>query len=264
MARKAVLAAFAFVVFGGAAVAQQAPAPLVITDDAIGILRQHQVGSLIVPQGQPPFPAVIVLHGCNGVSANTRVWARRLASWGYAALIVDSFSARGLRQVCDGSRALPGPARAQDVYTAAAYLRSRRDIDASRIGALGYSHGGWTGLWAATHHAVERFGGPPLAAIVSLYPFCPKVAPPLDTDVLILAGDADDWAPSSRCTEFVGKYPSEAPHRPSLVVYSGVHHSFEVNAPDRLYFGHDLRYDAKAAEDAFPRVRQFFDRHLRP
>ena len=178
--------------------------------------------------------------------------------------MVDSFSARGLRQVCDGSRALPGTVRAQDVYTAAAYLRSRRDIDASRVGALGYSHGGWTGLWAAAHRAAERFGRPPLAAVVSLYPFCPKFAPPLDTDVLILAGDADDWALSWRCTEFSAKYTADAAHRPSLVVYPGAHHSFEVNAPDRLYFGHDLRYDAKAAEDAFLRVRQFFDQHLRP
>jgi poly(3-hydroxybutyrate) depolymerase len=83
MARKAVLAALALLGLGGAAVAQEVPAlpaPLVITDDTIGILRQHQVGSLILPQGQPPYPAVIVLHGCNGVSANTRVWARRLAS----------------------------------------------------------------------------------------------------------------------------------------------------------------------------------------
>ena len=90
-------------------VARPTRAPPHISDETIGILRQHQVGSLILPQGKPPFPAVLVMHGCNGVSPNTRVWARRLASWGYAALIIDSFSNRGLKQVCDGSRALPGP-----------------------------------------------------------------------------------------------------------------------------------------------------------
>jgi dienelactone hydrolase len=267
IARKVVFAAVALVTLGSAAAQEtaprSAPAPLVVNDDTVGILRQRQVGSLILPQGTPPFPAVIVLHGCNGISRNTRVWARRLASWGYAALIVDSFTTRGLHQVCDGSRALPGPVRARDVYTAAAYLRSRRDIDARRIGALGYSHGGWTGLAASTQRAVERFGGPPIAAVVSLYPFCPKVALPLASDVLILAGDADDWAPSSRCTEFSAKYSADAAHRPSLVVYPGAHHSFDAQAPDRVYFGHNLRYDPKAIADALVRIRQFLDQHLR-
>jgi len=47
--------------------------PLVISDETIGILRQHQVGSIILPDGTPPYPAVVVLHGCNGVSQNTFV-----------------------------------------------------------------------------------------------------------------------------------------------------------------------------------------------
>ena len=94
--------------------------PPIIGNETIGILRQHQVGSIILPSGTPPFPAVVVLHGCNGVSQNTFVWARRLASWGYAALIINSFNPRGLQQVCDGSRALPGAERAQDAFEAAA------------------------------------------------------------------------------------------------------------------------------------------------
>jgi hypothetical protein len=109
--------------------ARKTRAPLTINNDTIGELRMHQVGSIILPDVRPPYPGVVVLHGCNGVSQNTRVWARRLASWGYAALIVDSFSTRGLHQVCDGSRALPGPERAKDVFAAAAYLRSRSDIE---------------------------------------------------------------------------------------------------------------------------------------
>ena len=136
-------------------------APPTINEKTIGILRQHQAGSIILPQGTPPFPAVVVLHGCNGVSQNTRVWARRLASWGYAALVIDSFSSRGLTQVCDGSRALPGPERAKDVFAAATYLRSRSDIDAGRIAVLGYSHGGWTALNASTEKNIEQAGVPP-------------------------------------------------------------------------------------------------------
>jgi dienelactone hydrolase len=238
-------------------------APLAISDETIGILRRHQVGSLILPDGSPPFPAVVVLHGCNGVSQNTRVWARRLASWGYAALIVDSFTSRGLSQVCDGSRALPGEARAMDVFAAAAYLRSRSDIDGDRIGALGYSHGGWTALWASTERSVARAGAPPLRAAVALYPYCPQVAPPLASDLHILIGDADDWALASRCSALVEKYRADARHRPSLTVYPGARHSFDSRRPERIYCGHRLVYDPKAAADAVDRTRKFLDEHLR-
>lgn len=206
---------------------------------------------------------MVVLHGCNGVSQNTHVWARRLASWGYAALFIDSFSSRGLTQVCDGSRALPGPERAKDVFAAAAYLRSRSDIDAGRIAVLGYSHGGWTALNASTEKNIEQAGVPPFRAVVALYPFCPiRVAPPLASDIQILIGDADDWAKASNCKTFVDKYAEDAPHRPALVIYPGAHHSFDANRPERVYFGHELAYDPKATADAVERTRKFLDEHM--
>jgi dienelactone hydrolase len=62
---------------------------------------------LLTPQGAGPFPAVIVMHPCNGVNDNTRRWAGRLVGWGYAALIVDSFRSRGLSNVCGNGGALP-------------------------------------------------------------------------------------------------------------------------------------------------------------
>jgi dienelactone hydrolase len=243
--------------------ARKPHAPLVINDDTIGVLRQHQIGSIILPNGKPPFAAVIVLHGCNGVSPNTGVWARRIASWGYAALIVDSFSARGLAQVCDGSRTLPGFERAKDVFAAASYLRTRPDIDGARIAVLGYSHGGWTALNAAPEKRVAEAGQPPFRAIVALYPFCPlKVSPALVTDVQIFIGDADDWARASNCKTFVDKYAADAPHKPSLTVYPGARHSFDSNWPERVYYGHELAYDPQATADAVARIRKFLDEHL--
>jgi dienelactone hydrolase len=248
-----------------AASARKPHAPLAVNNDTIGELRMQQVGSIILPDARPPYPGVVVLHGCNGVSQNTRVWARRLAGWGYAALIVDSFSTRGPTQVCDGSRALPGPERAKDAFAAAAYLRSRSDIDPKRIAVLGYSHGGWTALNTSTQKRVEQEGVPPFNAIVALYPFCPpKFAPPLATDVLILSGEADDWAKASNCQAFVEKYGGEAPHRPYLQVYARAHHSFNAMRPEREYFGHKLIYDPKATADAVERTRKFLEDRLRP
>jgi dienelactone hydrolase len=40
--------------------------------------------------GGAPYPAVVVLHGCNGMFGHSAVIADKLSSWGYVALAVDS------------------------------------------------------------------------------------------------------------------------------------------------------------------------------
>jgi poly(3-hydroxybutyrate) depolymerase len=104
---------------------------------------------LVTPDGPGPFPVVILLHGCSGVRPIQRFWADRLRSWGYAALILDSFSARGGVNVCsDANQPLVTPRdRAADVLSAALYLRTLPKIDGTRIAVLGDSHGGSTASW---------------------------------------------------------------------------------------------------------------------
>jgi hypothetical protein len=55
--------------------------------------------NLLVPQasnGGGPFPAVVVLHGCIGITGHFTGIADRRSSWGYVALAVDSLGPRGL------------------------------------------------------------------------------------------------------------------------------------------------------------------------
>ena len=47
-------------------------------------------------RGEGPFPAVVVLHGCIGITGHFTGIADRLSSWGYVALAVDSLGPRGL------------------------------------------------------------------------------------------------------------------------------------------------------------------------
>jgi dienelactone hydrolase len=258
MVRLAILALVALLPAG--AVAQEA-VPLTINDQTVGGLLSHKVGRLKLPNGNGPFPAVIVLSGCNGVKHSTRVWARRLASWGSAALLVDSFTPRGLRNVCHRGGELAGPERAKDAFAAAAYLRTRADIDPNRIGLLGYSHGGWTALAAASEPITAANGGKPFLAVVAYYPICPREQPPFASDVQIAIGSADDWSSAKRCEEMVAKYANTA-HPPLLKIYPGATHSFDVDRAARVYLGHRLAYDAKAAADSFAQAQQFLDSHL--
>ena len=54
------------------------------------------------PSGNGPFPAVVVLFGCEGVAnpdpldgKQQAQWIERLLGWGYVALVLDSFTPRG-------------------------------------------------------------------------------------------------------------------------------------------------------------------------
>src|SRR2546422_8235661 len=47
------------------------------------------------PQGPGPFPAVVLLHGCHGVSESNHEWSRWVRDQGDVALVVDSWGPRG-------------------------------------------------------------------------------------------------------------------------------------------------------------------------
>src|SRR5216684_4782725 len=52
--------------------------------------------------GTGPVPAVVVLHGCSGISSHSVAIADRLGSWGYVALTIDSHGPRGINY-CGGN-----------------------------------------------------------------------------------------------------------------------------------------------------------------
>src|SRR5688572_69479 len=55
--------------------------------------------TLLKPQGNGPFPAVVMLHDCSGLGPRSSGapgrWTKELVSQGYAVILPDSFSTRG-------------------------------------------------------------------------------------------------------------------------------------------------------------------------
>src|SRR6185437_3542719 len=85
------------------------------------------------------YPAVVVLHGCSGISSHSAEIADRLGSWGYVALAVDSLGPRGVADRCT----LSGyQEQAFDAYAALRYLAQQFFVDPTRIAILGHSMGG--------------------------------------------------------------------------------------------------------------------------
>src|SRR5205085_2862887 len=81
--------------------------------------------------------------------ARHKAWGREWAAAGYIAILVDGFGPRGYPQGFGPHTYDSRPAelnevtkRPLDAYAALAYLRSRPDVIADRIGLLGWSNGG--------------------------------------------------------------------------------------------------------------------------
>ena len=96
-------------------------------------------GYLSKPDGAGPFPAIIYLHGCSGLSKGARKrFSDLFTGWGYVSLAVDSFSTRGVEEACDR----PMPDRQADAWGAMLYLSKLHFVDTNRIAVVGSPQGG--------------------------------------------------------------------------------------------------------------------------
>src|SRR5438477_3583299 len=115
-------------------------------------------GFLTKPDGPGPFPGIVHLHGCGGLPDDVKrganhFWSERLVSWGYAVVVVDSFTARGINNSCS-VEAVP---RVADAIGALAWLAQQSFIDANRIAVMGFSAGAIATLSVAEARDFELF-----------------------------------------------------------------------------------------------------------
>jgi dienelactone hydrolase len=158
--------------------------------------------SLFRPKGNGPFPAVVALHGCGGLFNDDKEmkgreedWAERLVAAGYVVLLPDSFTARGVLQICSGpDRKISPEERAEDAAAAAQWLAKQPFVDAKRMGLMGWSHGAMSVLWTVRKGFMQ--GRPQYKVAIGLYPGCREIAklPDWQPDVplTLLLGEDDD------------------------------------------------------------------------
>ena len=233
--------------------------------------------TLIKPDGEGPFPAVVMMHDCSGLGPRSSGaplrWATELVRQGYVVMVPDSFAPRGF---ADGVCLIPGrqttsvygDVRAADAYGALAALRALPYVDAKRIGIMGGSHGGWTTL-AAMYVPLDasdvladaKKSG--FAAAIALYPACaPRygawstskrgyfgpvtgysgVYEPI-APLLILIGEKDDWTPAEPCRR-LAEASRAAGYPVNIKIYPDAHHAFDGNAP--------VRYDGRRNNASSP------------
>lgn len=206
---------------------------------------------LALPDGQGPFPGVVVIHEIYGLNDNMKDIARRFAQNGYAALAVDLFG-RGNRAVCM-ARLMAGMVAAsvnrygvRDLRAALSYFSDLPEVDPTRIGAIGFCMGGGFAIaWACTDRrlqAIAPFYGSNPRPLEAVARSCPVVGSYPERDFTARSGRRLEATLQSH----------GVPH--DIKVYPGARHSF-FNDQGRAY-------DADAAADSWQRVLHFFAEHV--
>jgi dipeptidyl aminopeptidase/acylaminoacyl peptidase len=95
--------------------------------------------------GKAPWPCILLAYGYGGYKEQMAGYASMVQKAGFASLLFD-MEGSGLRS---GRPVTLGYKERWDLMDAASYVRTRPDVDASRIGVLGVSMGAATALLAA-------------------------------------------------------------------------------------------------------------------
>ncbi len=230
-------------------------------------------GKLTKPQGDGPFPAVLLMSGCAGILKYNDVWAERLTTWGYVTLQLDSLGPRGQSNICENIYQVPFQVRAQDAYDAKAYFSRQRFVDRNRIAVMGWSHGGiatlcsvsasnWDTWTALIKTPISRKKEDPFRAAIAFYPYCIETLRDSNAPRLILAGELDNWCPAALCQDNVPRRKTR--NEVILKIYPGAYHCFDWEGVDLTTpEGRRVLYNKEALADSIVQVREFLAKHLK-
>lgn len=199
-------------------------------------------GKLSVPVEAPPAPAVLICHGSDGVDPRGAFHSEALNAAGIATFEIDMWAARG---VARGALARPrSPIETlPEAFAATRFMAEQPEIDATRIGVLGFSWGAVVSLLMATRRSQGALGqgSPPLTAHAALYPVCwaYETVPGLSlvdlsgAPILIQTGDADAYDDPDGLDQLLARLPEASRAVIRGVTHKGAGHGFDRDAPAR-------------------------------
>lgn len=210
----------------------------------------------VAPPVKERRPAVILVQEWWGLNDHMKDVARRLAKEGYVVLVPDLFSRLGNRVTTDANEAgklmnaLQQTDGLKDLQASVAFLKTAPEVDAAKIGVMGFCMGG---SYALMLPCVSE----DVKAAVPFYGQIPNPDTPLQKlacPILYIYGEEDGWITKTdvqRLANALKKYnkPGE------IKTYPGASHAFFNDTRKEVY-------KPAEANDAWSRAVAFFRQHL--
>jgi carboxymethylenebutenolidase len=208
---------------------------------------------LALPDGAGKHPAIIVIHEWWGLNDWVKEQAQKYASQGYVALAVDLYRGKVASNPDEAHilmRGLPDDRGMRDLEAAYAYLSSRPDVNAGKIGSIGWCMGG---SWSIKL-AVDQ---PKLAACAVNYgwlPSDPALVAKIKAPVQGNFGADDQGIPPKDVKAFEAAMKADGKIT-DIKIYDGAGHAFQ-NPNNKQ------GYRPEASADASQRISAFFQKYL--
>lgn len=216
-------------------------------------------GKLAKPEGDGPFPAVVLLPNCGGISGRQfPYWVGQLNGWGFVSLLVDSLGSRGLTNVCNDDQKATAIMLDQiaDAFDAKSYLVRQPFVDPNRIAILGWGWGGFAALSTLYEEA-----NPPFQAAICFYPGCRRSFKDIKAPLLILTGEMDPFNSPDLYKTCMPR--EQTKHEVLLKIFPGSHGNFDVEGTHIPLKHGKIAYDPAATTEAGEEIKAFLGRHLK-
>lgn len=231
-----------------------------------------------IPPGRGPFPTVIAIPGCSGISTNDpaieesnpelheddllfrrhyRAAAQDLEEQGFVVYLIDVHTAEGVLTACAGEIQKERIARYID--EAVAWALEQSAVMKDRIHLIGWSMGG-RGVLQWLNGPRKESGN--VRSAIAVYPPCGGQEDiSTSMPILVLLGGADDIAEPSECEHLIRA--SSVRERIVVRSYPGARHGFDiVDAPSIVDIGNGMTvgYQKEAAEASWREILAFLSR----
>ena len=225
------------------------------SDVTIGVAHNMHA-FLVAPDGPGPYPAVLVLHTSGGLKPADLDFAKRLADQGYVCLVPSFMDAY---RITPQGRAATFTTYGDRIYAdfvgAIAMLRQNDKVKGGKVGAVGFSNGGYFATWLAltdkVDAAVSYYGAYSAAGADRGLARFRAVAHAGGAPLLMFHGGNDSTVPIATAEHLSAILA--AAHTPfEFQKYGAAGHGFERNGTA-----------SDAAADAWRRTLAFFAMHLK-
>lgn len=244
-----------------------APAHALSSTNVVVGVRHNMQAILIAPDDPGPHPGVLVLHTSGGLEPADIEYARHLAEQGYVCLVPSFMAAYRLS---GSNRAVTFTTDADQIYAdfvqALDMLRGLAKVHGSKLGAIGFSNGGYFAAWLAAtgkvQAAVGYYGAYTGAATDPQLNRFRAAFTASSAPLLILHGTSDGIVNVKYAKQLAAI--AAAAHSPyEIHLYDGATHVFDRGdggTPGKRMLGDR---DPEVAADAWQRTLTFFGKYLK-